>query len=77
MKVCIFIAKGFEELESISVVDILRRGNVDVHMVSITDSLEVFGAHDIKIICDKLFLILILQIMRWQYFQAESVELRK
>ena len=55
MKVCIFIAKGFEELESSSVVDMLRRGNVDVHMVSITDSLEVFGAHDIKIICDKLF----------------------
>ncbi|BAK81497.1 DJ-1 family glyoxalase III [Candidatus Arthromitus sp. SFB-rat-Yit] len=55
MKVCIFNANGFEELESIGIIDILRRGNVDVDIVSITDSLQVVGAHDIKIVCDKLF----------------------
>lgn len=55
MKVCVFIAKGFEETEAIGVVDVLRRGEVEVDLVSITDSLEVVSAHDIKIICDKTF----------------------
>lgn len=55
MKVCVFIAKGFEETEAIGVVDVLRRGMVEVDLVSITDSLEVVSAHSIKIICDKIF----------------------
>ena len=36
-KVCIFFAPGYEEIEALTVVDILRRAEVDIDMVSITD----------------------------------------
>ena len=54
-KVCAFIADGFEEVECLSVVDILRRAKVDVQLVSITDSAEVTGSHQIKVIADACF----------------------
>jgi 4-methyl-5(b-hydroxyethyl)-thiazole monophosphate biosynthesis len=53
--VCVFFATGFEEIEAISIVDILRRANIPVTMVSITDRLEVTGSHQIKVVTDKLF----------------------
>lgn len=55
MKVCIFLADGFEEIEGLTVVDLLRRAQIDIRMVSITGSYEVTGAHKIKIIADSLF----------------------
>lgn len=55
MKACIFIANGFEEMEAVGIIDILRRGDIQVDLVSITDSLDVLGAHDIKLVCDKTF----------------------
>lgn len=54
MKLVIFLADGFEEVEALTVVDYLRRMDVAIDMVSITDNLEVIGAHDIKVIVDKL-----------------------
>lgn len=51
----IFLAPGYEELEMMSVADILRRCSISLDIVSITDSLEVAGAHDITIKADKLF----------------------
>jgi len=50
--VYLFLAKGFEETEAITVVDILRRAEISIEMVSITDQLEVKGSHDVKIIAD-------------------------
>ncbi len=50
----IFLANGFEEIEAISVIDILRRANIDIRTVSISDKHEVTGAHDIKIKADLL-----------------------
>lgn len=48
----IFFAEGFEEIEAITIVDVLRRAQIETKMVSITDSLEVVGAHAIKILTD-------------------------
>ncbi len=49
-KVVVFIAEGFEEIEALSVVDILRRGGVEVNMMSITDDPYVSGAHGIEVL---------------------------
>jgi 4-methyl-5(b-hydroxyethyl)-thiazole monophosphate biosynthesis len=54
-KVYIFLANGFEEIEALTVVDLLRRASIDISMVSITGSLEVKGSHDIIVKADQLF----------------------
>ena len=48
-------AEGFEEVEALAVVDVLRRAEVKVTMVSITGELLVTGAHDITVKTDTLF----------------------
>ena len=53
-KVLAFFAEGTEEIECLTVVDILRRGGVDVDLVSITKNKEVCGSHKIRVICDKV-----------------------
>ena len=50
----IFLAEGFEEIEGLMVVDLLRRVGIRVDMVSISDSLTVTGSHKIPVIADKL-----------------------
>lgn len=54
-KVCVFFAPGFEEIEALTVVDILRRAEIDVDMVSITGEKKVTGSHKITVEMDKLF----------------------
>lgn len=54
-KVCAFLANGFEEVEALSVVDVLKRANIEVVMVSITGELKVKGAHNIEIMADMLY----------------------
>ena len=54
MKVIIFLADGLEEVEALTVVDYLRRVNIEVDMVSITDENQVKGEHDVKVITDKV-----------------------
>ncbi|MCM1040539.1 MAG: DJ-1/PfpI family protein [Ruminococcus sp.] len=54
-KVCVFFATGFEEIEALTVVDILRRAGIDVDMVSITGEKKVTGSHKITVEMDKLF----------------------
>lgn len=51
----IFLAPGYEEVEMLTVVDMVRRAGIDIDMVSITDSREVTGSHQITITADKLF----------------------
>jgi 4-methyl-5(b-hydroxyethyl)-thiazole monophosphate biosynthesis len=51
----LFLAEGFEEVEALTAVDILRRGEIDVKTVSITRSLQVGGAHGIIVTADLLF----------------------
>lgn len=54
-KVALFLADGFEEIEALATVDILRRAHISVTTVSITEKKEVIGAHNIPVIADSLF----------------------
>lgn len=54
-KVYVFLADGFEEIEGLTVVDLLRRAQEEVTMVSVTGSREVCGAHGITVFADCLY----------------------
>ncbi len=54
-KVYVFLADGFEEVEGLTAVDLLRRAQIETEMVSITGKLEVTGSHGIQIKADCLF----------------------
>lgn len=54
-KVCIFLAAGFEEIEGLTVVDLLRRAGIDIKMISIGGTLGVTGSHGIYTEADLLF----------------------
>lgn len=55
MKVVVFLARGFEEIEAVSIIDVLRRGELTVDTVSISKNKDVEGAHGIIIRADQLF----------------------
>jgi protein deglycase len=51
----LFLAPGFEEIEAITILDVLRRAQINVTSVSITGDLNVIGNHGIAIEADKLY----------------------
>lgn len=51
----IFFANGFEETEALAPIDVLRRGGVDIRIVSIYDDRTVTGSHRIPMIADMSF----------------------
>jgi 4-methyl-5(b-hydroxyethyl)-thiazole monophosphate biosynthesis len=53
-KVLVPFAYGFEELEFVSIVDVLRRAGIEVVTASITDDLNITGANNIIIKADEL-----------------------
>ena len=53
--VYLFLAEGFEEIEAISVVDILRRAGISAKTISITGNKVVLGAHGIPVVADNVF----------------------
>ena len=55
VKALVPVADGFEELELISIVDILRRANINVTLASVTHNKQVKGAHQIVVSADALF----------------------
>ncbi|HCC52341.1 MAG TPA: DJ-1 family protein, partial [Porphyromonadaceae bacterium] len=55
MKALVFLATGFEELEAIGTIDILRRGEIETVTVSVTGHKTVTGVHGIPVIADELF----------------------
>lgn len=54
-KVALFLAEGFEEIEAIGTVDILRRAGIEVETVSISNDKQVLGAHNVPVIADTTF----------------------
>lgn len=49
------LAEGFEEIEAVCVLDILRRANLEVKAASLTNTRTVTGAHGIAITADTAF----------------------
>ena len=54
-KVYVFFATGFEEIEGLTCVDLMRRADIDVTTVSVTGERTVVGSHKIPVQMDKLF----------------------
>ncbi len=54
-KAYVFLAEGFEEIEAVTPIDLLRRAGVDARFVSITGKKAVTGAHGITYQADLLF----------------------
>ena len=54
-KVYVFLADGFEDVEALIPIDVLRRGGVDVTTVSISDFPLVQSAHGVNIEADIMF----------------------
>ncbi len=51
IKILVPLADGFEEIEAFTLIDVLRRAEMEVITTSISNSLEVTGAHGIATLC--------------------------
>lgn len=51
-RVCVFFGTGYEEIEALTVVDILRREKIQTDMVSVTGKQTVIGSHGISVEMD-------------------------
>lgn len=51
----VFLTTGFEEIEAMATVDILRRAELDVKTVSLTGNKTVVASHGVPIVADLLF----------------------
>ena len=54
-KAYVFLADGFEDIEALAPVDILRRGGIDVKTVSINATDMVASAHGVQVKADMMF----------------------
>lgn len=55
-KVCVLLAEGFEEIEALTVVDLLRRARIYVDTVAVADEYMVRGSHGIAVQTEDLFI---------------------
>lgn len=53
-RVLVFLAEGFEEIEALTVVDILRRAGVDTATVAVGNDYAVTGSHKISVTADMI-----------------------
>lgn len=51
-RVLVPLANGFEEIEAINIIDVLRRGGVEVLVASLDENSSVKGAHGVRVLCD-------------------------
>ncbi len=51
----IFLATGFEEIEAVATIDVIRRGGLTIKVISVTGKKDVEGAHGITVVADELF----------------------
>ena len=49
--ILILLCDGFEEIEALTPLDLMRRANLPVKTVGVTDKIA-FGAHGIPVVCD-------------------------
>lgn len=54
-EVSVFLADGFEEIEGLTVVDLMRRAGIDVETVSIMEKKKIMGSHKITVKADVKF----------------------
>ncbi|MGC9366375.1 MAG: DJ-1 family glyoxalase III [bacterium] len=54
MKIAALVADGFEEIELISVIDLLRRAEIKTEIWGL-NQLQISGGHNIKLTADKIF----------------------
>ena len=48
-RIAVFFAEGYEEIEALTVVDICRRAELEVQMVSVSGQQMVNGSHGIGV----------------------------
>lgn len=60
--VYMFFADGFEETEALAAADVIKRGGIDIKMVSIYPHKEVSSAHNVTILTD----------MTWEEFKVSA-----
>lgn len=53
-KMLLLLSDGFEEIEAMGTVDILRRCGVQVELCSVTESLKVTSSRKITVLCDSV-----------------------
>ncbi len=61
----VFFADGFEEIEALTVVDVLRRAGMPVVTMSIYDAPEAIGAHGVTVVADEAFNPDLLEDAEW------------
>ncbi len=51
----LFLANGFEELEAITVVDLFRRADIQIKVISLMDEIGIYGSKGIRIEADEFY----------------------
>lgn len=54
MKFACLLSNGFEDMEALATVDLLRRAKIEIDLVAIYDELVVTGAYGTSVVSDKL-----------------------
>ena len=54
-QITVHLAEGFEEIEAVTIIDVLRRAGLDICTVSVTGKHMVKGSHQIEMRADLLF----------------------